>query len=288
MIISRISGGLGNQMFQYAIAKAIATKNNDIFKLDISFYPKQSLRRYELNRFNIQETLANESECIALRGTENIFYKIKTKLGWNIKRPVYYKYEHHIMLFDQEIWNSSGDMYVDGFWQNENYFNNIRNELLKDFKPRNPISIKAECHLNNIKTMESVSLHIRRGDYVLDQNTNDAHGTCSINYYFQAVKYLETLLTSPHYFIFSDDIQWCKENFSFLSNKTFVDDTENAIDDLVLMKNCKHNIIANSTFSWWGAWLNENDQKIVISPVEWFQKAEWKSLNPAPASWIKL
>lgn len=288
MIITRISGGLGNQMFQYAIAKAIAQKNNDIFKLDVSFYPKQSLRQYELDRFNIQEILANEKECVTLRGAENILFKIRAKFGWNIKRPIYYKYEHHIMLFDQDIWNSSGDMYLDGFWQNENYFKNIRNELLEDFKPRNPISEKADSHLKDIRATESVSLHIRRGDYVLDQHTNDAHGTCQIDYYSKAIEYMENLLTSPHYFIFSDDIQWCKDTFSFLQHKTFIDDTETAIDDLVLMQNCKHNIIANSTFSWWGAWLNDSDQKIVICPTKWFQKIEWQSLNPAPASWIKL
>ncbi|MDP3290522.1 MAG: alpha-1,2-fucosyltransferase [Sulfuricurvum sp.] len=288
MIITRISGGLGNQMFQYAISKAIAQKNNDIFKLDISFYPKQSLRRYELNSFMIEENLANEDECIRLRGTEGIVSKLKTKLGWNIKRPTSYKYEHCLMTFDEKIWESSGDIYLDGFWQNENYFKDIRNALLKDFKPRNPISEKADSYLQDIKSLESVSLHIRRGDYILDQNTNEAHGTCQINYYSKAIEYINNILAAPHYFIFSDDIEWCKQNFVFLDNKTFIDQTKSAIDDLMLMKNCKHNIIANSTFSWWGAWLNENYEKIVISPSKWFEKDEWQNLHPAPMTWIKV
>jgi len=257
MVTVKITGGLGNQMFQYTIAKSIAIKNNDNFSLDISFYPKQTLRKYELNFFNIEENVAKP---------ESIFSKIKRKLGF---APKEYYMEKEVAVFDKEVFNYKDNIILDGYWQNENYFKDIRAEILKDFTLKKDISKEANNYLKKIRNNNSVSLHIRRGDY-LNSGTNEVHGICDINYYKRAIKYIDIKVNNPIYYIFSDDITWCKENFDFLENKTFVDDTKSAFDDLELMKNCKHNIIANSTFSWWGAWLNENIEKIVISPTIWW------------------
>ncbi len=288
MIIIRITGGLGNQMFQYAVAKSLAKKNDDIFKLDISFYPKQTLRKYELNLFNIEENIATKDEIIRLAGNENFWFKIKRKLGLNPKRPNSYYAEKEIAVFDKELFNKQSDIYLDGYWQNENYFKDIRNEILKDFTLKQDISKEAKEYLKQIQNSNSVSLHVRRGDYVQNSNTNKIHGVCDLNYYKRAIKYILEKMDNPMFFIFSDDIKWCKENFDFLENKIFVDKTKSAIEDLELMKNCKHNIIANSTFSWWGAWLNENNEKIVIGPKQWFVKKEWKNLNLVCEGWIKV
>jgi len=288
MIITRITGGLGNQMFQYAIAKSMAKKNDDIFKLDISFYPKQILRKYELNYFNIEENIAGEKECITLRGSEGFIYKVRNKLGLKVNRPKEYTFENNLTLFDKEVYDKQGDMYLDGFWQNENYFKMIRENIINDLTPRNTISKEAILHLENIKSTTSVSLHVRRGDYVSDRHTNSVHGICNLDYYKKAISYVNKKAKEPVFYIFSDDIPWCKKNFDFLENKIFVDDTKSPFDDLELMKNCQHHIIANSTFSWWGAWLNENEDKIVIAPKVWFLQDKWKNLNLASNEWIKL
>ncbi len=286
MIITRISGGLGNQMFQYAIAKSLAKKNNDIFKVDLSFYPKQTLRKYELNLFNIEEIIATEKECIELRGNEGSLFKVLKKLKLSIKRPTSYTKEKQYTIFDKEVYKLQGEIYLDGFWQNEKYFTSIREELIQDFSLKHEISVEAQKHLKDIKNTNSVSLHIRRGDYVSDAHTNNVHGVCDIEYYKNAINYINEHVTDPMFYIFSDDIFWCKKNFYFLKEKVFIDDTKSAIDDLELMKQCKHNIIANSSFSWWGAWLNKNEKKIIIAPKIWFSFNP--DMNLALEGWTKI
>ena len=126
MVIVRLMGGMGNQMFQYAIAKSMAQRNNDIFKLDLSFYPKQTLRKYELDLFKINENIATEKECIKLRGKEGFFFKIANKLNMPLNRPFAYIREKQISLFDEKMFSLKGDIYLDGYWQNEQYFKKIR------------------------------------------------------------------------------------------------------------------------------------------------------------------
>lgn len=286
MVLVRVSGGLGNQMFQYAIAKSIAKKNNDIFKLDISFYSNQKLRKFELNEFDTIINFASRKEIIEFAGNENIFFKIKRKLGFIMKRPKSYFPEKEATIFDESVFNYSENIYLDGYWQNSKFFNNIRSELIEDFSFVGQISNSANIYLNKIKAKQSVSIHIRRGDYVSNQKANSIHGVTSLEYYKKAIEFILKKIENPYFFIFSDDINWCKNNFEFLENKEFIDNTNNAFEDLELMKNCKHNIIANSTFSWWGAWLNQNDKKIVISPKIWWVARVDKNL--ALEDWIKI
>ncbi len=286
MIITRISGGLGNQMFQYAIAKSIAKRKNDTFKLDNSFYSKQTLRKYELNLFYIEENISTENENILLRGKEDLMYRIRKKLNFPINRPSTYINEKKNSFFDKSIFSIKNDMYIDGFWQNENYFIDLKDSLIKDFTAKKELSLEGKNQLLKIRNTESVSVHVRRGDYVQDNHTNTIHGICDLNYYINSTIIINEKINNAIFYIFSDDIKWCKENFSFLKNKVYIDDTKSAVEDLELMKNCNHNIIANSTFSWWGAWLNTNKNKIVISPKIW-----WNA-NPkdhiSPKSWIRI
>jgi hypothetical protein len=286
MIISKITGGLGNQMFQYAIAKSIAQKRADKFKLDISFYPKQSLRKYELNYFNIEENIATNNEIIKLAGDENFWFKLRKKLGLNPTRAKSYFLEKETAVFDKKVFDYEKNIYLDGYWQDEEYFRDIREELLKDFTLKNNISIEAKKYLKDIRNSQSVSVHVRRGDYIQNTHTNSVHGTCDLDYYQKAIKCIHEKVKSPNFYIFSDDIIWCKENFDFLENKVFVDDTKSAFDDLELMRNCKHNIIANSTFSWWAAWLNTYEKKIVIGPKIWWNSRVDKNL--ALDRWVKI
>jgi|APSaa5957512535_1039671.scaffolds.fasta_scaffold37831_2 hypothetical protein len=288
MIITRVMGGLGNQMFQYAIAKSIAKKNNDEFKLDLSFYSNQDFRQYELDRFLIKGSVATSAGCAKLRGNEGLVYKVKKRLGFKMQRPKSYVFEHELYAtkFQKHIFENTESMYLDGYWQNEEYFKNIHNEIFQDFTLKNSLNREVKKLLKEIKTSCSVSLHVRRGDYMQNIHTNSVHGTCGLEYYQEAVKYMQEKFKSSIFYIFSDDINWCKENFEFVESKVFVDNTKSAFDDLELMKNCKHNIIANSTFSWWGAWLNINKNKIVVAPKIWWSSRIDKTL--ALDSWIKL
>ncbi len=282
-------------MFQYAIAKSMAIKNNDIFKLDVTFYPKQTLRKYELDLFNIEENLASQKEIDSLKGKEGFIDKVKNKLKVKNKKPNSYKADSLLLngakntneIFEGNIFNSSEDIYLDGYWQSEKYFKNIKDEIIKSFTPIHDISEKAKQYIKEIENSNSVSLHVRRGDYV--DNTMFKGSGLTITempYYKDAIEFINSKVENPKFFIFSDDIAWCKENFEFLEDKTFIDDTKSAIDDMVLMSRCEHNIIANSTFSWWGAWLNRNKNKIVIAPKVWYKTNH--ELHLAPKEWIKL
>jgi hypothetical protein len=288
VIITRISGGLGNQMFQYAMAKAMAKKNGDNFKLDISFYPQQALRKYELNLFNIEENIATEGDSKELRGREGLLFKIKNKFGIHTKRPLTYIKEkiEWLSIFQKDTCDLKGDIYLDGFWQHENYFKDIKSEISKEFTLKQQISNEAKEYLSDIQKSQSISLHVRRGDYVQNIHTNRIHGTCDLEYYNKSIEHINNKINSPIFFIFSDDMSWCQENFNFLDNKVFVDDTQTAFDDLELMQNCKHNIIANSTFSWWGAWLNKNENKIVVSPKFWASSN--LNITLSCKEWIKI
>lgn len=290
MIITRISGGLGNQMFQYAVGKSIAKANNDILKLDTLFYPKQTLRKYELDIFNINENIASEQEIEYLAGKNNFFIKLKRKIGLMVQKPLSYYKEKRLSTFNEDIFNYHENIYLDGYWQNEKYFKNIRQDILNDFTMTGKISKEATSYLEQIRYNNSISIHIRRGDYLHRTEDESVHGLCDINYYKQAIDYISKMVANSSFFIFSDDIKWCKENFDFMKNKIFIDDTKSAFDDLELMKNCKHNIVANSTFSWWGAWLNQNEDKIVIAPKRWFanEKMQNEAQDIVPQKWVRI
>lgn len=280
MIITKIIGGLGNQMFQYAIARSIAEERKDAFLLDISYFKNYTLHNgYRLDQFNITENIASLEEIKKLKGSESLLSKICRHYG--IERRTYYK-EKEYTIFDNSVFEKD-DIYLDGYWQNEKYFRNIRNILLKEFNNKNELSKEIDGVLKKIKKHNSVSIHIRRGDYL---NSPDV-GVLDIDYYKRAVKYINDNVDSPRFFVFSDDLGWCKNQFNFIENIYYVSEGTSEIDDFFMMKSCKHNIIANSTFSWWAAWLNDYHHKFVISPVIWM-KDNPKNHKWACESWIEL
>lgn len=290
MIIVKLQGGLGNQMFQYATARAVAERNKTDLGIDISWFDryKNNLvsRKYVLHNFNISGRLLKTG----------IFYRILSKLVFlEDLRPIqkrYYIKEKKLFQFDSEILNVSKNVYVDGYWQNEKYFKGIEGIIKKEFTLKN-LSSPLFCKLSNeMVNSKSVSIHIRRGDYIHSKETNKVHGVCSLNYYNQAIKIINGSVKDPTFFVFSDEIDWAKNNLKlnyptfFVSNKLMKDGEE-----LILMSKCRHNIIANSSFSWWGAWLSENPHKIVIAPKQWFSKERMKKRgesNIIPKDWITI
>jgi hypothetical protein len=287
MIIVKITGGLGNQLFQYALARALSLKLECELVLDISFYPQQTLRKYELDKFNVKARLATDQEVRKAGAGNHFIARIIRKLGLtSVLYPKYIK-ELESIRYVSRIDECTAGCYLDGYWQNPDYFEAYKKELWADFVPVESISKPAVVWLDKINKTESVSLHVRRGDYVESTHTNSVHGTCSLTYYRKAIEYIHHKVNSPTFYIFSDDIQWCKDNFDFIENVYFVDNTCSAIDDLVLMQNCKANIIANSTFSWWGAWLNLS-QNLQVAPVNWFSDSVRNSQGIYPSLWVVL
>jgi hypothetical protein len=282
MIIVEISGGLGNQFFQYAAGRALAKKLDCNLALDTSFYARQTLRKYELSDFNINAREATKREIRNAGGSRGAFSRLVRRLGFD--RKVFPQYIKELESFNymSEINDAKSGTYLKGYWQNFRYFNNIQEELYTELNAKRPLSMSGERFLTDIKRSESVSIHVRRGDYVEDETVASIHGLCTMDYYKSCILYIQKYVDKPVFFVFSDDIAWCKENFKFLTGVIFVENTESGIEDLQLMKLAKHNIIANSSFSWWAGWLNENSNKIVIAPKDSLKKI------PRPTSWIEL
>jgi len=290
MIIVQLLGGLGNQMFQYAIARSLSNLRGIDFRIDISAFDKYKLHKYSLHNFNISEKIANENELELFNAS--ILKKLyKNLFEWC--KPYYKKYiiiEKYDFKYDKNIFKIPENSYLRGYWQNENYFINIKRIIYDEFTIKNPLEGKNLEYSEIIRKENSVSMHFRRGDYVEDKTTNSVHGTCSIDYYKKSVQLMANKLSNPHFFVFSDDIEWVKKNFIINYPVYYIDhnDANKNYEDLRLMSLCKNNVIANSSFSWWGAWLNQTENKIVISPSRWLNDPRKSSTKHIPQNWIKI
>lgn len=292
MVISKVIGGLGNQMFQYAIGRAVSLQLQTELRLDISEFSEYSLHHgYELVRaFDLQIPLANRQEVRKLLGWQAYPFvqRIITRffpyyqIGNMVNEPYFHYWD--------KIKDLVGDCYLVGYWQSEKYFIEIESLIRQDFSFKAMIDDKNKKMANYIQSKNAVSLHVRRGDYVNSAKTNAIHGTCSINYYQTAMDYIIQQVDTPYFIIFSDDISWVKANLSTSYACRFIDynQGENSFRDMQLMSLCQHHIIANSTFSWWGAWLNAKKDKIVIAPKNWFAHNEYLTKNLYPSGWIVL
>lgn len=290
MIIVKLKGGLGNQLFQYALGRHLALKNQTDLKLDTSFYNDQvgvTPRQYELAVFKIRAKIASSGEINKIIGLQppRIIQKILNKLHLNYHKQNYIQEDS--LNFQSSFLSWHNNIYLDGYFQSENYFADIRPEILKELSLMPDAENKVTVLSQKISSVNSVSLHVRRGDYANLPEANYFHGLCSLDYYQAALKIIQNKITEPHFFIFSDDLSWCRANFSNLQNVEFVTNYSPA-QDLILMSRCRHNIIANSSFSWWGAWLNQNITKIVIAPKRWFNNQNIDIRDRLPATWLKI
>ncbi|WP_158303673.1 alpha-1,2-fucosyltransferase [Methanosphaerula palustris] len=192
--------------------------------------------------------------------------------------------------FDKAILTVPDNVYLDGYWQTEKYFKDIEEILRREVTLKDePDSINLEM-AERIQACHSVSLHVRRGDYVSNPTTQQFHGCCSIDYYNRAISLIEEKVDDPSFFIFSDDLPWAKENLDIPGEKTFVahNGPEKEYCDLWLMSLCQHHIIANSSFSWWGAWLGQDAEKMVIAPRRWALSESFDTSDIIPDSWITI
>ena len=191
--------------------------------------------------------------------------------------------------FRPEILTLRDDAYLDGYWQSEKYFSDIQDVIRKEFTVKNKPDPINESYLGEIKDCESVSVHVRRGDYVSNPTTNQVHGFLGLEYYQKAMNTMLEKIDTPHFFVFSDDPEWAEKNLTTDAPTTYVkhNGTKN-YEDMRLMNTCKHHIIANSSFSWWGAWLASNENKIVIGPSRWFRNKDYNDLDRMPENWLRI
>jgi hypothetical protein len=268
MIISELQGGLGNQLFQYAAARYLSVKQNhrDIF-FHSFFYSYVKNRSFLLDRFNTIGKIGAFTDYpsffpATLPLVGKLYFEIYRSLA--SKKWKFYT-EVGDFQFDQKLSQQKGNIFLKGFWQTALYAEEIRPILQKELTLKEGLPDKAQRYLKDIQNSNSVSLHVRRGDYV----NNPQFPACDLSYYHQAIEYVQSKIKDPHFFIFSDDQAWVQENFQNFENKTFVTQAGEEVDEFGLLSKTKHTIIANSTFSWWAAWLATSDKQIVVAPYPW-------------------
>lgn len=268
MIITKLQGGLANQIFQWAYGKYLSEKYSTPLYLDTLFYKNQfgvTKRDFSLNKFpNLSYNILPNGVNILNWSNE----KEKTKLV-KLSDNFYYK---------ELVYKKDSHYYLDGYWQSEKYFLEIKDVIIQSLIPEQKTVDKLK---EKYPTKNSVSIHIRRTDYLTSRGF---HPLQPLEYYRKS---LDLIKDYDNILVFSDDISWCKENLNF-DNMIFVQGNDD-IEDLWLMSLCEHNIIANSSFSWWGAWLNSNKNKKVIAPLNWFgSKFGTNSSYILPEKWIKI
>lgn len=286
MIVVKLYGGLGNQLFQYAAAKRLAHKHNTVLKLDITPFIKYKLRAYSLHPFNIDEIFATKDEIRRMQPVTGIKGAINRILGRETEGRILSERHFH---FDPGVLDAPDDIYMNGYWQSEKYFKDVEDIIRGEFVVKAPQTGRDREIASLIQDSESVSLHIRRADYISNSKTKDMHGVCQPDYYMRGIEYMSERVPQAHFFVFSDDIAWAKENLRLHFAVTYVDhnDASRNYEDLRLITLCKHHIIANSTFSWWGAWLCPYDYKIVLAPERWFADENINTNDVIPFKWIK-
>lgn len=276
MIYVRLISGLGNQLFQYAMGRRLSLELNVPLKLDLSFYESQTLRSYRLDKYLVNAEIANEKEIERLTGIygkqdiySKVFRRIESRLSKHRRRI--FKQENW-WSFEPELFRVSSPVYLDGYWQHHKYFEQFPAKILEELSVKDtshPMYQQAKNQIANAG--ESVSVHIRRSDYLTDPNANNTMGVLPLDYYYQAVSHMKANLENPSFFIFSDDQNWVRENLNIDAPVCYVDfdNGQSEYLELELMSKCRHNIIANSSFSWWGAFLNSNREKLVTAPKNW-------------------
>ncbi|MGC1473628.1 MAG: alpha-1,2-fucosyltransferase [Psychroserpens sp.] len=285
-------GGLGNQMYQYAAGKALAVRLNKTLIID----PRPILaeahkRQYDLYIFNLEYANFGTSYTLWL-----VRWISSVRLGrlFQVLNPSAWSYRiirDKEMGFDTSLYEvSSTNLILHGYWQSYKYFEDLRLRFLNEFTFKNEPNSKNKEVLNEIDESNSVAIHIRRGDYVNNSVANSLHGICSMEYYKNGVAFINQNVENPNFFIFTDDPIWAKQNFKLVQSPIVVEHNlgNQDFEDLRLMSHCKHFIIANSSFSWWGAWLGTDKNKIVICPKKWFNTEDIPLTDRIPNAWIKI
>ena len=289
MIVMRLKGGLGNQLFQYALGRYLSYSKNTTLSLDTSSYHIDRLRVYRLDCFEITASASDRLPFFATDGRLKHFNTILQTLKGLFSQP-FQIIKESAFPFDASVLACSDQAYLDGFWQSEQYFAPIADLIRHDLRLKNPLPPALQALADQIQATNAIAVHVRRGDYVSNPITTAYHGVCSVDWYENAAKLMLQRVDNPTFFVFSDDYVWVRENIAFDAPTVFIPPSPDGqeCNDLHVMSLCQHHIIANSSFSWWGAWLNANPHKIVIAPQQWFAAGKHDTKDLIPPSWIRL
>ena len=290
-IIARIEGGLGNQLFQYAAARSLADRLGLELALDLRGLVENGDRPFALDLYRIRACIATSSELSGLphwrptrvgRMRSRISQRFPSYFSFPLFWPSSFSYDYRIERVRKPV-------YMVGYWQSEKYFKWNRMRVLEDVQLRNPLSVNGPM-LDMIHRCTSVALHVRRGDYVTNPVAAQFHGLCDMRYYQRAVDEMKVKLKNFTIFVFSDDSEWSRKNLKF-DVPTYIvegEPVERSSVDLELMSQCQHHIIANSSFSWWGAWRRKSPQQHVYAPSRWFLDLKTNTSDVIPSNWRTL
>jgi len=286
VIVTRLQGGLGNQMFQYAAGLRLAAARQAELRLDLSLLDVRdgrTPRTFELDRLSITATRATPEETEALLTKRPLAARLVRRDPRAAARERHFHY-------DPAVAQLPDDTCLEGYWQSERYFADAADLVRRQFRLRSEPSGRNAELVRQIASCTAVSVHVRRGDYATDPTTNAAHGLCPLDYYRRAAAYLAQRVREPVFFLFSDDPEWTKAHLALGGDAIAVDHNgpDDGAEDLRLLSLCRHHVIANSSFSWWGAWLCEHAEKIVVAPDRWFADRAKDTSDLLPARWVKL
>ncbi|MEO5646620.1 MAG: alpha-1,2-fucosyltransferase [Candidatus Paceibacterota bacterium] len=290
MIIVRLAGGMGNQMFQYAAGNVLAMKNNVPLGLDTSFLldrtpiPNFTFREYNLGEFNIDARVVKNKEVPFLY--RHHFSGMLMRYGDYVRRKFFNSpgKERKEYSFDVRVLSLGPDAYLEGWWQNPAYFSDSREILLKDFTLKHP-SEKITRLVADISSEHSVCVHVRRGDYL----GNTFHETVGVDYYKKAIETIATTRKIERIYVFDrDSIEWCEENLLFDYPTRYIKNDISMAECLTLMKSCRHLVLANSSLSWWAGWLGNGQDKIVVAPKKWVNDTSVNTEEVIPKEWIRI
>lgn len=286
MVITKLLGGLGNQMFQYATGRSLALANGCELKLDTSAFERYVIHNgYALGTFNIDAGIAAPAEVRSLAGsTHKVPRMIRYKLGTLGKSY----FREKSFDFDAALRECRVPVYIEGYWQSYKYFDEFADRIRSELTPNHPPQGENLQLALRIAQENSVSVHVRRGDYVSNPVASSLHGFVGLAYYDAALDRISREIDSPHFFVFSDDLPWARAHLKFPGAATFIGHNSGpaAYEDMRLMSLCKHHVMANSSFSWWAAWLGWAPGKKVFYPANWFSSKLHNVSSLNPPEWI--
>jgi len=285
MIITEINGGLGNQLFQYAAGLSLAEKHQTQLKINVDFKQADTSRTLGLSHFNILLDTATPEEIKHYYPTSILFRKILSYLPLALQKF----YKEGQFSYQPDFEKLGPNVYLKGYWQSERYFSKIQKNIKAAFTLNPQYFEDAKALIDELSDSESVSIHVRKGDYLI-QPYLDYYEQLDSDYYQRAISKLKTYNQNIRLYVFTDDAQWVKQHLVLDTPYTIISGTltKSMYEDFEAMKSCKYHVIANSSFSWWTAWLSARQDKKVIAPKHWFNNGPKDTEDLIPKTWHLL